>query len=316
MKFLKIRKFYILTVIMVFFLLGLVGVRYYNRNETVMVMGGQYSEQTSDEATTDSESEEIDVEIYFRPSKLPVLNDRALTISDDLLITPEDTILNYFSILRDAANVQEGKRAGCGTIGEWTIPYPEAYNFLSSDYQDEMPYEEYLNTFQNILHINLIKYKEIPLYDNPNHIKRYFVEIETIEGTEKGTGSFVYYYGFVDLIKEGEQYRISNLEFHGEDYLCAPYHGWSYDAEGVVQVKYGGWCKMIEELYPTEQKDYIKNISFRGTDGNEYSIVFFQLTNGTDIEIAQFMKDENVKWKLIMLEPEKCLETSMKHMTF
>lgn len=328
MKRLKPIIFHILIVILVVILLGSFWIWHDHRSTTIMVMGGQYSNQSAQEKdTADSGLEkDLDEETYFRyvrPSHLPVLNDRAfwklldssygkkkaeITIPDQLLNTPEDTILNYFSILRDAAKVQEGKRAGCGTIGQWTTPYPVAYNFLSSDYQTKLPYEEYLNTFQNILHINLIKYIEIPVYYNQNDIIRYFVEIETIEGTQKGIGSFVYYYGFIDLIKEGEQYRISNLEFFGENYLCAPFHGWSYDAEGVVQVKYGGWCKMIKKLYPTEQKDYIKNISFMGNNGNEYKFVFFQLTNGTDIEIAQLKKEANENWKLVKIDPEKCLE--------
>lgn len=198
----------------------------------------------------------MDVEKYFRPSNMPVLNNRftwrffdnyfentvsEIKIPDNLVSTPEDTIINYFSILREAANAQEGKGAGCGSIGYGRTPYPVAYNFLSTDYQEKLSFEQYQNTFLNILHLSLIKYKEIPVYDNPDNIIRYFVEVETIEGTEKQTAVFAYYYGFVDLIKENQQYRIKNLEFYPEDYLCAPYHGWSHDAEASVQVRYGGW---------------------------------------------------------------------------
>jgi hypothetical protein len=156
--------------------------------------------------------------------------------------------------------------------------------------------------------MNLIKYSEISVYDNTSDIVRYFVELETIEGSEKDVAYFAYYYGFVDMIKEGEQYRISDLKFHGENYLCAPIHGWWHDAEGQVDVKYGGWCSLVEERYPTQQEDYVKNIYFKGTDGYDYLIVFYQLTNDTDIEISQYRKSKEGKWKLIKLDPEKCLE--------
>ena len=185
---------------------------------------------------------------YFRPSNEPVLNTGdynaifsnysqtgdSIIIPRDYVNIPGDTILNYFGILREAANPEEGKYIGCGTIGYATIPYPFAYDFLSSEYKKRLSYEQYLDMFKNILHINLIKYKEVPVYDNKNQIVRYFVEIEAIEGTDKNIGVFAYYYGFVDLIKENGRYKISDLQFYGENYLCAPYHGWSYDAEAVV----------------------------------------------------------------------------------
>ncbi|HEX3075761.1 MAG TPA: hypothetical protein VHQ24_02710 [Lachnospiraceae bacterium] len=268
---------------------------------------------------------DTDVETYFRPSQLPVLNNRFfhrnlmnqvdssgketdVVIPDELIKTPTDTILNYFSILREAAHWVEGKSAGCGTLGNSTLPYPVAYEFLSDDYQKKLSYDDYLKTFENILHINLIKQRLIPMYGANEDSLRYFVELETIEGTENGNGTFAYYYGFVDLIKENNLYKIYNLEFTAENYLCAPYHGWAYDAEAVVDIEYGGWCSLLKERYPTEQEDYIKRIYFSGTDGNDYLIIFFHLTNDTDIEIAQFRKNENGKWELIKMDPNECID--------
>ena len=221
---------------------------------------------------------------------------------------PGDTVLNYFGILREAANPEEGKYIGCGTIGYAMIPYPFAYNFLSPEYKKRLSYEQFVDMFKNILHINLIKYKEVPVYDNKEHIVRYFVEIEAIEGTDKQMGVFAYYYGFVDLIEENGEYKINNLKFYGENYLCAPYHGWSYDAEAVVQIEYSGWCSLVEETFQAVQKDYVKYICFIGTDGYYYCIVFFQLTNDNDIIIAQFRMDANGEWKLIQINPEDCIK--------
>ncbi len=83
---------------------------------------------------------------------------------DILFKTPEYSIINYFSILREAANPEKGKFAGCGTLGQAKLPYPVAYDFLSADYQKKLSYEQYLKTFENILHINLLKLIEVPVY--------------------------------------------------------------------------------------------------------------------------------------------------------
>ncbi|MBU3072308.1 hypothetical protein [Clostridium estertheticum] len=47
--------------------------------------------------------------------------------------------------------------------------------------------------------------------------------------------------------------------------------------------------------------------TIKGTDGSDYKFVFFQLTNDTDIEIAQYKKDEKGNWNLIKSDPGKCL---------
>lgn len=58
----------------------------------------------------------------------------------------------------------------------------------------------------------------------------------------------------------------------------------------------------------TNQKGYIKIVPFYGTDGKDYFIVFFQLTNDTDVEIAQYVRGDDGNWKLIKLDPEECLK--------
>jgi hypothetical protein len=322
----KKKAFIILTFLFSLVIIFLLFQRNYHPHSTKMVMGGILFTQNFEDEDQKAISKSSDVETYFRPSALPVLNDRyvyssprffeqyfqkkasEIVLPKELMESQEETIINYFSVLRDAANWEAGKGAGCGTIGQSTTPYPVAYNFLSTSYQKKLSYEQYLDSFKNILHTSLIKYKEVPVYDNRSGIIRYFVEIETIGGSEEHIANFTYYYGFVDLVKEDDQYKISNLEFTGEDYLCAPMHGWSHDAEGSVEVRYGGWCKLISELYPTIQNGYEKHIYFAGTDGNNYLIEFFHLTNDTDIEIAQYRKNKEGDWDLIKLDPEKCLK--------
>jgi len=269
-------------------------------------------------------SEKIDIERYFRPSKSPVLNDRNIkteifenyygdesseipTLPECLFKTPEDTIMYYYSVLREAANPQEEKSAGCGTIGNAKAPYPIAYQFLSSQYQEKLSFKEYLKTFENILHINLIKFQKVPVYGD-SEAMRYFVEFETIEGSKNGVAYFSYYYAFVDIIKEGNRYKIANIEIYPENYLCAPYHGWDYIAEEVVDIKYGEWCSLVKMRIPTQQVGFIKDIYFRGTDGKYYMIQFYELTNGRDIEIAQYQRSRNGKWELIEIDPSKCIK--------
>ena len=304
----------LLTVLLLILIISIV--YYQNRNPIKITMGGRFYKQFNDREGKDTDK-------YFRPSKLPSINDRfndyrffdkfydkkpsEITLPTSLFKTPEDTIINYFSILREAANPIEGKGAGCGTLGNAQMPYPLAYNFLSSKYRDKLNYTEYLKSFENILHINLIKLKKVPELNKNLDKMKYFVEIETIKGTEKNISNFAYYYGFIEISKEGNLYKISDVQFFEEDFLCAPYHGWSHNAEYVVDIKYGDWCKLVKERYPTKQEGYVKNIYFKGTDGNDYKFIFFQLTNDTDIEIAQYKKDEKGNWNLIKIDPGKCL---------
>lgn len=266
---------------------------------------------------------------YFRPSNLPILNDRPyksdffspfhskkpeeIILPNELLKAPEDSIINFFSILKQAANPVKGKGTGCGTLGYGTRPYPIAYQFLSPDYQKRLSYDDFLTLFENILHLNLIKLHIVPQSESCSDGLRYFIEFETIEGSEKGVGYFAYYYGYICITKIDESYKISDINFWGEDYLCAPYHGWHYIAENVVDYQYGEWCSLVQERYETQQDNYVKNIYFKGTDGYEYHIQFFQLTNGKDIKIAQYRKkNKKDQWELIHLNPTDCLDLKKK----
>lgn len=91
-----------------------------------MLMGGKLYRQSIETDGSKTTGNEIDAEKYFRPSNLPVINNRSFesdlfdgtynTLPDYLLKTPDDTIINYFSILREAANPQKGKGAGVRLI--------------------------------------------------------------------------------------------------------------------------------------------------------------------------------------------------------
>lgn len=265
---------------------------------------------------------EHEVERYFRPSKLPVLNDRVpssffdayynkkideIELPSSLMDTPDNTILNYFSILREAENLCE-TTGGCGTVGNAKLPYPVAYHFLTEAYRDRLPFKAYVQSFQEIAHINLIKLKPVPADPDRPKEQRYFIELETIEGSSKPLTPFAYYYGYVYIQKIGDRYEISDVELHGEDFLCAAYHGWSHMAEAVVDIEYGNWCKLVKKREPTLQEGYVKQIDFSGTDGKEYRFIFVQLTNDTDVLVAQYRQDPQGKWQLVHIDPRKCLK--------
>jgi hypothetical protein len=256
---------------------------------------------------------------FFRPSCLPALNVKfnnwkffapyydktydEIQLPPELTRTPEGTLINYFSILREAVNL--GERS-CGSIGQGDLPFPIAYNFLSKAYQNKLSFEKYVDSFAGIGHTSLIKLCRVP---GGERGIRFFYEIETIElSKDLMVEYFGYSYGFIQLEHEKDGYRILDLSKIKEDFLCAPYHGWDHDGEVVVKIKYGEWCKMIQHMYPTIKNGYMKNICFHGNDGADYCFIFFTLTNGTDVEIAQFHKVGNEAWKQVKIKPEEeCL---------
>lgn len=244
-------------------------------------------------------------EKYFRPSKSEAINIMRLPQTSspiqmqELLKSPYETVIHFFSVIREAENLLPGKMGGCGTVGMAKEPFPIAYQFLSKDFHTKLSYKDFLKLFEGIGHINLLKL--IPLSND-----QLFYEIETIEGSDKQITYFGYYYGFIKTVKDADGYKIEGITHTGEDFLCAAYHGWAHDAEANVDVRYGEWCHLIKQKYPMVKQEFIKYNEFLGYDGQYYMIVFVELTNGTDLEIGQFVwKSGN--WAKIHFNPEDCL---------
>jgi hypothetical protein len=325
MKILDITVCTFISTGIIFALIYVVGL---NNKKNVYVIGGVLNGLKMDESikTTNSTNTFTANERFFRPSSLPALNTRNFSskfysyiygsesdpnkviLPKHLTTSPENAILNYFSILREAENLTRLKTADWGTVGMAKVPYPAAYSFISEDYKKVLSYVDYLKSFKDVGHISLIKMKEL-LKDksHPNWFK-YFIELETIEGSSNGNTSFSYYFGFLYLNKENDSYKISSIDLTRENYLCAPYHGWEYMAERTVDIRYGDWCKLIKKRLPTEQMGYVKNVYVLGTDNRSYKFEFFQLTNGIDIEIEQYVKESNGKWIPIDIDTDKYLK--------
>lgn len=312
------KKKIIIGILLMISIIIVIGIYRHSKKSNDLILGGNLIKENMDIDSVTVFTEEISVEKYFRPSKFSVLNDnreigkvitdnyKNVIIPNKYISNPEDTIINYFSILREAANPVKGKFTGCGSIGVGKSPYPIAYNFFDNEYKENISYEKYEDSFKNILHINLIKVKKIPEYSDEE--MKYFYEIETIQGSETGVGYFAYYYGYITLIKENDSYKISCITVTPEEYLCAPYHSWFYSGEYSLEIKYGYWCNLVKKVKGIEVEGYVKDIIFEGTDGNEYKIEFFTLTNDYDIEIAQFKKNNLNQWERIYINPEDCLK--------
>ena len=301
--------------------------RAFHRNDSrkvTLVMGAEYEPQIFGQPVERNQTASIkirDAEKYFRPSCLPIKNTlikdfqffdpyynksiKDIKLPASLTRISDETVLNYFSILREAENLTENQLGGCGTVGMARLPFPIAYNFFTKDYQKKVSYNEYLQSFAGIGHLNLIKMNRLP---EENGVVPYFVELESIEGSSKGVTYFAYYYGYVRLKKEQNLYRINGMKLYGEDFLCAAYHLWQHDAEAVVGIMYVEWCKLIKKQLPTKQDSYVKTIDFIGTDESDYRFIFYQLTNDTDVLISQYKKDSKGNWESIRIDPMKCLE--------
>ncbi|MDB1954558.1 hypothetical protein PMY38_14915 [Clostridium tertium] len=320
--YIKKRIGYLLLCLLALFCFGFIFYKYViinNKKDFIagaFVINQELEEQQEKEVVTI-----INNEKHFRPSKLPVLNNKDevnelinnyydkevndISIPIKFIKSPEDTILNYFSLLREAANPSDSKYIGCGSLGDGNRPYPIAYNFFDYEYKKKVSFNTYKDSFSNMFHISLIKYKEVQS-DNEN--LKYFYEIEVIQALENNIASFTYYYGFIELGKSGDGFKILDISITPENYLCAPYHGWVYDAASKVEIEYGNWCKLIKKMGKTEVDGYVKNIYFLGNDNKNYKIQFYTLTNDYDIEVSQYVQNSNGKWEYIKLNPEDCLK--------
>lgn len=193
-------------------------------------MGGELSDQDGLDASYEQSSfRAVDAETYFRPSCLPVLNTaiessffdpyidkpvKSIHLPQSLSLAPDKTILHYFSVLREAENLTREKAGGCGTVGQAHIPFPLAYAFFTPSYHKKHSYKAFLASFEGIGQTHLIKLNRL-------EDLRYFVEIETIQGSNQNVTFFAYYHGVVQLEKHNGRFQIGRMTWYGEDF-CVP----------------------------------------------------------------------------------------------
>lgn len=299
------------------------------------LMGGYFNKEGlfnhEEESVGDSSFEVMnftteEYQRFFRPSQSKVLVNTfyyGMFEEKELpsFTKPTDAIYAFFGVLRDAAYMKD-YTIGCGTIGDSIAPYPVAYQLLTKEKQEKMSYEQFLASFNGIGHIDMLHLVELPTWVTTSEKREqlyYMVEVEAIQGRankgdmETAQGFFGYYYGIIGVKKEGMNgYRLDEIYFAPENWLCAPFHGWHYDAPS-----------MIEIVFDTQMT--ITNVKTLSTDGGEiyqydttmngkhYQLFFVRLANGYDILVNQYevtkdgKKEVNLfgeKWSSFLLTIE------------
>ena len=206
----------------------------------------------------------------------------------DVFSQPEEVILAYYGILREASNMQ-GYAGGCGTIGDAQAPYPYAYSLLSPAGRKDMGLDAFTQSFQGIGHMTLLQLHPACAAG------QYMVEVEVIAGPpeekDKRQGSDIrYYYGLVTAEEvPGAGWRIRQVKYLPEDFLCAPYHGWAYDAQAVAQIVYQEGLQLFERIDKTEEENGLIRLYGSG-GGKEYRLDFTRLANGADVLLCEYEK--------------------------
>ncbi len=224
---------------------------------------------------------------------------------------PEEALYAYFGVLQNAANML-GYTGTCGTVGEGTAPYPYAYAFLSEERRAALPFSRFEESFAGIGHISFLKlYPAYAPEGTPEHIRYYMIELEVITGdrtdgadTRGDRSLFAYYYGIATLTDtEFEGWKIDNLQYIPEAFLCAPYHSWFYDSAYSVPIIYIENLKLFDRVTSTEERGGLIEITAEG-GGEEYRLSFVRLTNGYDILLHEYVR-KNGAWVETNLLPEQ-----------
>ncbi|WP_312648672.1 hypothetical protein [Aminipila sp.] len=268
------------------------------------------------EAVKQSEDQD-DNERFRRPSKQITLNNefsfRYFQKDNDkpplittAFETSENLVKAYFGILKSAANMKD-YLGGCGTIGNSLQPYPYAYELYSNSTQKDMPLSQFVDSFSGIGQINLLKlYPAYVPSGTPDNIGYYMFEIETITGPSekdeksynRGGSYFAYYYGLITTEYDPNYgWKIKEINYLPEDFLCAPDHGWSYSAEYLVPIVYQDWYHLIDNIDRIEQDGDIVSVYASGPD-KQYKFDFVRLTNGYDILMHENLWN-NGRWEEI-----------------
>ncbi len=263
-------------------------------------------------------------EMYQRPScKKPVPNQytfKGFSGPTPLKIeTQKEVVKAYYGILKEASNMI-GYAGGCGSVGDGAVPYPYAYNLMTTRYKESTSLKEFIASFSGIGHITLLEL--YPLESSPD-ANYNMIEIEVITGPKQSNSNqnfryddqlsyFAYYYGIVTTTKEKEEWRIDQIDYLPEEFLCAPYHSWFYDAEMVVPIIYIENLKIVDKVVNTTQVGSMVYVFAEGND-NAYRFDFVKLTNGHDILVEE-NELKNGRWVPVSLltDPWKEFKFSIK----
>ena len=209
---------------------------------------------------------------------------------------PEDVAHGYFALLGLASNL-EGYSGGCGTVGYGVTPYPYAWGLFTDEARKEMSLDDFMDSFAGVGAFTPLKL--IPLAGNDQE-QSYYVEVEYIQTGRQSTKPqptyFAYCYGLMTVRHTGDGWRIASVDYLPEDFLCAPYHGWDWDAESFVSIVYGDWYGLVEQIDRVDRQDGIITVFASGV-GHEYRFQFVRMANGTDRLIGEQQLDSAGHWR-------------------
>jgi len=314
------------------FIVGLLVI--YHHTSTNYVMGallhpGIPGTEAYDGSLTVTDRDDNEAERFHRPSGSPAINTKYsfpdlqnARESVPVFKNPEDLIKAYYGLLREASNMA-GYHGGCGTIGFHQEPYPYAWKLLTEDYRKVLPLQKFIDSFKGTGHTTLLKL--IPAWappDTPDSIRYYMVETEVITGpqitdetkNEPQPSYFAYYYGLVTVEDTGrEGWKIKRIDYIPEDFLCAPYHSWYWDASALVEIIYGNWYGLVEKIDSIDRHDSLFMVYAVG-NGQLYRFDFVRLTNGEDILLRENVKFAGV-WKEtnLLRESEQVYKLSVQN---
>lgn len=295
----------------------------YKTVSVTVLMGGTVhtlSVDKSDYTSVFNDDSDVDYsERYQRPSKDKALynkysfgdfekNDDKPPLITTAFNAPDDVIMAYFSIIKDAENM-DGYLGGCGTIGNALEPYPYAYELYTAGTKNKMPLKEFIDSFKGIGHTTLLKL--YPAYlppKTPDNIRYYMFEAEVITGPsekdsisyKRGGSYFAYYYGLITTEYNPQTgWKIKSIDYLPEDFLCAPTHGWAFSADYFVSNVYKDWYKLIDKIDKKVEKGSMVYI-YASNKNKKYRFDFVRLTNGNDKLLHENIF-ENGRWKEVNL---------------
>lgn len=184
-----------------------------------------------------------------------------------------------------------------------------------------MSLDKFIASFSGTAHTTLLKL--LPVYappDTPENIKYHMAEFEIITypkynkkvGNIPQPSYFTYYFGLITTEHTpAGGWKIKAMDYIPEDFLGAPYHLWHWDSTMLVQVVFGHWYNLIDEIEKVDIQGSDIRIYAKGRQ-NRYKFDAVRLTNGEDIFLHEYVW-ENGQWKEVdyIVEKHKYLKFSV-----
>ncbi len=236
---------------------------------------------------------------FRRPSSTPAL---ALQYDGDALLAvyesgqtvsyakPEEVIHGYLALLGQASNL-EGYSARCGSVGAGTTPYSYAWNLLTDEARDKLSLDDFLDSFAGVGALTPLALEPLQVGEDE---AVYWVELEYIQAGRQSTKpqptAFCYCYGLIVVRHTARDgWRIQSTDYLPEDFLCAPEHGWAWEAQSFVSILYGDQYGLVDSVDLVDHQNSRTSV-FASGDGREYRFDFLRATDGIDRLVGEWVQ--------------------------